>query len=105
MIDANPAWSRRKLSLEVCDWLDWRSPNGKLKEMSCRVALLQLHRDGALNLPAGHQRLLRPSRVVEAFAARRVEPAYTGSSSRAVGDTRIVVIDLVRRPDLRVIPE
>ena len=50
--DANPACSRRKLSQQVCEWLDWRSPNRKLKEMSCRVALLKLHREGLLNLPA-----------------------------------------------------
>jgi hypothetical protein len=51
-VDADPAISRRKLSLQVCQWLDWRSPNGKLKEMSCRVALLKLHRQGLLKLPA-----------------------------------------------------
>jgi hypothetical protein len=49
--DANPGWSRRKLSVQVCAWLNWRSPNGKLKEMSCRVALLELERRGLLHLP------------------------------------------------------
>jgi len=52
MIDANPTWSRRQLSVQVCEELDWRSSNDKLKEMSCRVALLKLHRQGLLNLPA-----------------------------------------------------
>jgi hypothetical protein len=50
-VDAQPAISRRALSLQVCQWLDWRSPNGKLKEMSCRVALLKLHNRGLLELP------------------------------------------------------
>ena len=50
--DANPTSSRRKLSRLVCEKLAWRSPNGKLKEMSCRLALLKLHREGLLNLPA-----------------------------------------------------
>lgn len=50
-VEANPGLSRRALSLEVCDLLDWRSPNGKLKEMSCRVALLKLHRLGQIQLP------------------------------------------------------
>jgi hypothetical protein len=49
--DANPGWSRRQLSVHVCAFLEWRSPNGKLKEMSCRVALLELARRGALHLP------------------------------------------------------
>jgi hypothetical protein len=31
--------------------LDWRKPDGGLKEMSCRVALLRMHEDGLLPLP------------------------------------------------------
>jgi hypothetical protein len=43
--------SRRILSVEVCRWLNWKSPNGKLQEMSCRVALLRLERRGLIKLP------------------------------------------------------
>jgi hypothetical protein len=43
--------SRRELSRRVCDWLDWRSPSGKLQDMSCRKALAQLNRNGILTLP------------------------------------------------------
>lgn len=50
----NPEISRRQLSLQVCQWLDWRGANGKFKEMSCRVALLRLHRQGMITLPAGY---------------------------------------------------
>jgi len=52
MVHSDPTISRRALSLKVCEWLDWRRPNGKLKEMSCRVALLKLHRQGLVRLPA-----------------------------------------------------
>jgi hypothetical protein len=45
------AISRRALSLRVCEWLNWRGPNGRPKEMSCRVALLKLHRKGLIKLP------------------------------------------------------
>jgi hypothetical protein len=51
-IDAEPSLSRRKLSQQVCVWLDWRNAKGDLKEMSCRVALLKLHRLGHIRLPA-----------------------------------------------------
>lgn len=51
-IDSEPTISRRALSLRVCEWLHWKSPNGRPKEMSCRVALLKLHRRGQLALPA-----------------------------------------------------
>lgn len=50
-VEAEPQQSRLSLSRQVCTWLDWRSANGKLKEMSCRVALLKLHKRGLLRLP------------------------------------------------------
>ena len=46
-----PLLSRRGLSRQVCEWLNWRGPDGRLKQMSCRVALLRLHRRGLLHLP------------------------------------------------------
>jgi hypothetical protein len=49
-----PGLSRRCLSLQVCDWLKWKGPTGKAKEMACRVALLKLERRGLLQLPAAH---------------------------------------------------
>ena len=47
--------SRRQLSATVCEWLDWHSANGSLKDMNCRVALLKLHRTGLIELPDTHQ--------------------------------------------------
>jgi len=54
MVTVNPGLSRRELSLKVCDWLNWKSPNGKFQEMSCRVALLKLERRGIVKLPQPH---------------------------------------------------
>lgn len=53
-ITAHPEISRVRLSRAVCGILNWRSTTGKLKEMSCRVALLKLERLGKLKLPAAH---------------------------------------------------
>ncbi len=50
-IAEQPEISRQKLARLVCEWLDWRSANGKLKVVSCRVALLKLHRRGRIELP------------------------------------------------------
>jgi len=50
-IDGEPGLSRVKLSRRVCEWLEWRNSNGELKEMSCRVALLKMHRSGMIHLP------------------------------------------------------
>jgi hypothetical protein len=43
--------SRRALSRRVCEWGEWRAANGKLQEVSCRKALLALHRRGRIPLP------------------------------------------------------
>jgi hypothetical protein len=48
---AEPALSRRALSRQVCEWLDWRGPDGRWKEMSCRAALKKLETRGVLRLP------------------------------------------------------
>ncbi len=53
LVNERPDISRTKLSLQVCEWLDWRSWNGKYKEMSCRVALLKLEKAGVIRLPVG----------------------------------------------------
>ncbi|MHC4854303.1 MAG: IS4 family transposase [Planctomycetota bacterium] len=51
-VDTEPQLSRGELSRRVCQWLDWRSAAGRLQQMSCRKALLKLHRHGVLRLPA-----------------------------------------------------
>ncbi len=51
LIKANPQFHRAKLSREVCQMLQWFKPDGKLKEMSCRVAMLRMHKDGLIKLP------------------------------------------------------
>jgi hypothetical protein len=43
--------NRYHLSRRFCEEVGWRKPDGGLKEMSCRVALLRMHRDGHLVLP------------------------------------------------------
>ena len=44
--------SRRALSREVCQWLDWRGADGQLKQMSARVALKRLDEAGVIELPS-----------------------------------------------------
>jgi len=50
-VSSQESMTRTKLSRIVCGWLDWRGANGKLKEMSCRVVLAKLDRDGMVQLP------------------------------------------------------
>ena len=51
-IAANPTLNRVALSRHVGQHLKWFDPYGRLKEMSCRVAMLRMHRDGLIELPA-----------------------------------------------------
>lgn len=51
LIKENPQFHRSKLSREVCQMLQWLKPDGKLKDMSCRVAMLRMQEDGLIELP------------------------------------------------------
>ena len=51
LIKENPQFHRAKLSREVCQMLQWLKPDGKLKDMSCRVAMLRMQEDGLIELP------------------------------------------------------
>jgi len=51
LIASDPRLNRHVLSRIVCDELAWRAPDGRRKEMSCRVAMLRMHRDGLIALP------------------------------------------------------
>jgi len=51
LIKENPQFYRAKLSREVCQMLRWLKPDGKLKDMSCRVAMLRMQEDSLIELP------------------------------------------------------
>jgi hypothetical protein len=52
IIAAEEGLTRSMLSRQVCEWLNWRTPRGALREMSCRKALLELAARGEIRLPA-----------------------------------------------------
>jgi len=45
-----------EIARTICEWLDWKRPNGQLKNHECRLLLERLQREGFLTLPP-----LRPS--------------------------------------------
>lgn len=51
IIDGEDHPNRAEISRRVCRRLQWLRPDGRLKDMSCRVALLRMHREGAIRLP------------------------------------------------------
>jgi hypothetical protein len=50
--DADDLPLRAEISRRVCRQLQWLRPDGRLKDMSCRVALLRMQRDGLITLPS-----------------------------------------------------
>jgi hypothetical protein len=97
LIAQNPALSRRRLSVKVCEAWQWVQPNGQFRDMVCRGLLLALHRAGHLELPA--KRCAPPN---NAIAHRRVatgatcEPTPFAGSLASLGP---LTIRLVRRAE------
>ena len=59
----HPQWSRRRLSIALCEVLNWRTASGQLKDMSARLLLNKLAEGGFIELPprqrGGGRRVLR----------------------------------------------
>jgi len=64
LISARPSANRATLSRLVCEMFNWRKPDGKLKEMSCRVAMIRMHRDKLINLPQPTRSAPKPYQLV-----------------------------------------
>ena len=60
--------SRRALSRQLCQWLDWTGPSGKPQATSARLAINQLERRGLLQLP--------PASPFRSQAKRRTSHAW-----------------------------
>lgn len=56
MIEQAPQMKRAELSRRACEYLGWVRPDGSLKDMTCRVAMLRMHADGLITLPASQLR-------------------------------------------------
>ena len=77
LIADHPGRTRAQLSRLACRLLQWRKADGGLKEMSCRVAMLRLHREGRWcmnrNWPATnptHRSITYQERTTMAYRAR-----------------------------------
>jgi hypothetical protein len=86
-IEAEPGLSRGELSRRVCEKLSWRTRTGQLKQMSCRVALLKLHRQGHLSLPEGGK---KPG------TGRKQEPGAVDIPAIECGLSELGQVELVR---------
>lgn len=89
LVDETKDISRRALSRWVCELLAWRHPDGRLKDMSCRIALSRLHKTGALQLADAER--------IPAFTRRSVQQEFVRSpvscSLQELGSVTLVLIE------------
>jgi hypothetical protein len=90
-VRGEPSLSRRALSLRVCEWLQWRSANGKPKEVSCRKALLELHRRGRIPLPVAEESCFGRSGAKQPVKAR-IEAPEVQCPLKELGEIEIVAV-------------
>ena len=62
--DRRPAVSRHALSREFCRRIGWFKPDGGLKDMTARVAMLAMHNDGLITLPPQKWRKAPPRPII-----------------------------------------
>jgi hypothetical protein len=74
LIAEQPELSRRELSLRFCQETQWLKPDGGLKEMSCRVAMLRMAADGLLTLPVPRQKHIKPYKKPRSLLALEQSP-------------------------------
>jgi hypothetical protein len=95
IIRAHPGASRQQLSYRVCEVFDWRKPDGSLKDMSCRVALLRMYREGLIELPAPRHKV-NPCR---SFARRTPQAEPEPLLEAAVHELEGLRLAVVERTD------
>ena len=86
--------TRGALARQVCDWLNWRGADGRVKEISCRVTLNKLQKRGLIEQPA--------ARAVS-FAPRTPRPAQPApqwpcieTSLSKLGEIELVIVNADR---------
>ncbi len=91
LIAQNPQLTRAGLSRLLCELWQWRKPNGELKDMTCRVALLRMAADGLIELP--------PSRM----PAGRRRPSFAPTSATDLGTSIDVPVHALGPLSLRLV--
>jgi hypothetical protein len=90
LIAASPAALRAELARQVCEAFNWRRPDGQIRAMSCRVAMLKMYRQGLIKLPAAslvHQ----PPRGIFVSAASDPQPTLE-FSIKEFTDLRLEIV-------------
>jgi hypothetical protein len=84
-----------EIARTICEWLDWKRPNGRLKNHECRQLLERLQHQGILTLPDLRRSGRRGPRTVAIHAHSDAQtPIQT-----TVADLQPLRLTLVEKPD------
>lgn len=89
------ALSLTEISHTVCELLDWKRPNGKLKNHECRLLLERLRDQGVVSLPALQPCGGRGPRRARLTSRTDPQPEITGSA----GDLEPLSLTIVKAQD------
>ncbi len=92
LIHSHPRMNRQQLSYRVCEVFDWRKHDGSVKDMSCRVALLRMHREGLIELPPPRHKV-NPCRGFARRTAHSAPEALFEAAVHELADLRLERVD------------
>jgi hypothetical protein len=98
-VGQEPALSRRALAERVCDWLNWTNAQGHRCLGSARRALAELHRRGAVTLPAATPFPAGPRSAPATVAPAPRPVAEVTGDLAALGPLDLVVVDTAAERD------
>jgi len=84
--------SRRELSRQLCQWLDWKGPTGKWQLTNARLALNKLQKAGVLNLPAARPFAKKAGSGAGRRAVPRARPPQLNCSLAQLGAVELVLV-------------
>ncbi len=92
LIAAHPTATRALLSRLVCEQLDWRRGDGRLKDMSCRVAMLRMQDAGLLELPPPRNGNNNGKPYLRRTLLGEPGPLLEAASPKRLGDLRLQLV-------------
>ena len=98
-VNAEPELSRRQLSRQICEWMDWRKPDGGWKEGSCRKALARMNREKVLSLPERRRVCAQQRRQ----APEAVEVPDVSCGLKELGEVSVTPVRSRHSPDAKIV--
>jgi hypothetical protein len=97
LIAEHPDWSRRRLSIALCEAFNWRTASGQLKDMSARLLLNKLAERGFIKLPprqrGGGRRILRALSEPELFSLSAGAEELIECPLRALQPLEVIAVE------------